>query len=81
MMWNGLSKSAVRGLGECHVVKSNIGHTEAVSGIAAVIKTVYALKHQLIPAHLNYEKPHPKIPLEEWHLQVSRKLFPSEEDL
>jgi acyl transferase domain-containing protein len=33
------------------------GHTEPVSGLAAVIKTAFALQHACIPPNLNYEKP------------------------
>ncbi|KAL2167896.1 hypothetical protein VTG60DRAFT_683 [Thermothelomyces hinnuleus] len=55
-------------------VKTNIGHTEAVSGLASIIKTVFVLKHRQIPPNLNYEKPNPKIKLDEWHLQVPTRL-------
>lgn len=51
-------------------VKTNIGHTEPVSGLAAVIKTAFALKHGIIPPNLNYEIPSPKIPLDKWRLRV-----------
>ena len=54
-------------VGSC---KPNIGHTEPVSGLAAVIKTAYVLQNGLIPPNTNYEKPNPLIPLEEWNLQV-----------
>lgn len=52
-------------------VKTNIGHTEPVSGLAAIIKTVFALKHRQLAPNMNYEKTNPKIKLEEWNLQVS----------
>jgi acyl transferase domain-containing protein len=57
-------------------VKTNVGHTEAVSGLAAVIKTSFALKHRLIPPNLNYETTNPKIPLEEWRLTVPTTAIP-----
>jgi acyl transferase domain-containing protein len=52
-------------------VKTNIGHTEPVSGLASVIKTTFALRHGLIPPNLNYERTNPKIKLKEWNLMVS----------
>jgi amino acid adenylation domain-containing protein len=42
-------------------VKSNIGHLDVAAGVAGLIKTVLALKHQKIPASLHYEQPNPKI--------------------
>lgn len=52
-------------------VKTNLGHTGPVSGLAAVIKTAFVLKHKLIPPNLNYETTNPEIhDLDAWHLQV-----------
>ncbi|MGI9543938.1 MAG: SDR family NAD(P)-dependent oxidoreductase [Cyclobacteriaceae bacterium] len=42
-------------------VKSNIGHLDAAAGVAGLIKTALALKHQKIPATLNFETPNPEI--------------------
>ncbi|MFR9752784.1 SDR family NAD(P)-dependent oxidoreductase [Nocardia sp. 004] len=42
-------------------VKSNIGHAQAAAGIAGVIKTVLALRHELLPASLYAQEPTPHL--------------------
>ncbi|BAT56841.1 beta-ketoacyl synthase (plasmid) [Nostoc sp. NIES-3756] len=42
-------------------VKTNIGHLDTAAGVAGLIKTVLALKHQQIPPSLHFEKPNPQI--------------------
>ncbi len=56
--------------------KVNVGHTESVSGLAGIIKTIFALEKKVIPPNINYEIPNPKIPLEEWNLAVPTDLIP-----
>ncbi|MGB3437226.1 MAG: beta-ketoacyl synthase N-terminal-like domain-containing protein [Actinophytocola sp.] len=51
-------------------VKSNIGHLEAGSGVAGVIKAVLALWHGEIPPSLNFTEPNPAIPWETSGLRV-----------
>jgi acyl transferase domain-containing protein/NADPH:quinone reductase-like Zn-dependent oxidoreductase/acyl carrier protein len=51
-------------------VKSNIGHLEAASGIAGLVKALLVLKHRIIPPTIHLKKVNPKIPLEDWGLAV-----------
>ncbi|MEX1118014.1 MAG: type I polyketide synthase [Terrimicrobiaceae bacterium] len=51
-------------------VKTNIGHLEAGSGIAGVIKTALALHHGEVPPNLHFENPNPDIDFKKWKLRV-----------
>ncbi|MBZ8179848.1 type I polyketide synthase [Oscillatoria salina] len=55
-------------------VKSNFGHLGAAAGIAGLIKTVLALKHQLIPPSLHFQQPNPKIDFANSPFYVNTKL-------
>jgi len=57
-------------------VKTNIGHLEAASGIAGLIKTVLALHHEAIPSHLHFHRPSPDIPWDELPLVVPTTVEP-----
>ena len=56
-------------------VKTNIGHTETASGVAAIIKVALALEKGQIPPSINFKKPNEKLRLGEWKLKVSQ-IFP-----
>ncbi|OQE83792.1 hypothetical protein PENNAL_c0030G06593 [Penicillium nalgiovense] len=51
-------------------VKTNIGHLEAASGLAGVIKSILMLENEIILSHRNFEKANPRIRLKEWALRV-----------
>ncbi|MBE7384655.1 MAG: SDR family NAD(P)-dependent oxidoreductase [Leptolyngbya sp. SIO1E4] len=55
-------------------VKTNIGHLDAAAGIASLIKTVLALKHQKIPPSLHFETPNPQIDFANSPFYVNTKL-------
>ena len=57
-------------------VKTNIGHTEAASGVASLIKVVLALQNKQIPPHLHLKQPNPHIEWDEILLSVPTELIP-----
>ncbi len=54
-------------------IKSNIGHTEAASGIAGIIKAVLCLERGEIPVTLHVHEPNPNIPWAELPFQLATK--------
>jgi acyl transferase domain-containing protein len=55
-------------------IKGNIGHLEASSGIAGLLKLVLVLKHGHIPPNLNFDKPKPSLRLTERKIKVQPPL-------
>lgn len=58
-------------------VKSNLGHLEAASGVAGLVKALYVLRHRVVPATIGIKTLNPKIEFREWNLDVvtqNRKL-------
>jgi natural product biosynthesis luciferase-like monooxygenase protein/amino acid adenylation domain-containing protein len=55
-------------------LKTNIGHLEAASGIAGLVKVVLALEHKQIPPNLHYRSPNPHCSLEGSGLSIPVQL-------
>ena len=51
-------------------VKTNLGHSEAASGITSIIKATLALEKGVIPATIGLRNLNPKIKAEEWNVKV-----------
>lgn len=57
-------------------IKSNLGHSEAPSGISSIINSTLMLENGLIPATVGIRKLNPKIRLKEWNVDVVTELRP-----
>jgi len=57
-------------------VKSNLGHMEAASGVAGLVKALHCIKHRTLPASIHFKNPNPNIPFEEWNLKVVAQTTP-----
>ena len=51
-------------------IKGNVGHLEAASGVAGLVKALYAVRHRIVPAHIGMDNPNPQIPFSDWNLDV-----------
>ena len=56
-------------------LKSNIGHLEGASGLAAIIKTVLVLERGWIPPNANFQTLNPQIDAKRFCLEVSADCF------
>ncbi|MCA1684968.1 MAG: type I polyketide synthase, partial [Planctomycetia bacterium] len=57
-------------------VKTNVGHLEAASGIAGVIKVALAIDRGVIPASLHFREPNPHIPFDALPIRVQTESAP-----
>lgn len=57
-------------------VKTVIGHTEATSGLAGLLKAIWSVKHALIPPNLHFENLNPDVKPNYTHLQIPTALTP-----
>jgi acyl transferase domain-containing protein/thioesterase domain-containing protein len=60
-------------------IKSNIGHLDAASGVAGLIKTVLALREGTIPASLHFERPNPEIDFGPFRVNARTSPWPAHE--
>lgn len=57
-------------------LKSNIGHTQAASGVLSVMKMLLALRHEWLPQTLHAEEPSPHIAWESTPLRLVQEAAP-----
>ena len=57
-------------------VKTNVGHLEAAAGVAGLVKVVLSMHHGVIPRHLHYETPNPRMDWERLPLRVTSEATP-----
>jgi acyl transferase domain-containing protein len=57
-------------------IKTNIGHSEAASGIAGLLKVVMQMRHDAIGPHLHFKTANPGIRWEDYAVSVPKKLMP-----
>lgn len=57
-------------------VKTNIGHMEAASGMASLMKAAMALKNEMLPPSLHFQTPNKGIPFGVLPIKVQDKLEP-----
>lgn len=51
-------------------IKTNLGHTEAASGVAGLIKASLCVQHRRIPASLHMKDPNPAAPWSELSIEI-----------
>ncbi|MCY7388542.1 MAG: type I polyketide synthase, partial [Burkholderiales bacterium] len=57
-------------------VKSNMGHLEAASGVAGLVKALHCVQHRVVPATIGIKHPNPNIHFDEWNIEVARENTP-----
>ncbi|KAK5584623.1 hypothetical protein RB653_006237 [Dictyostelium firmibasis] len=60
--------------------KSNIGHSEAASGVASLIKCCLMFKNKHYAPNVNFDNPNPKINFKDWNIKVVTEAIPFTND-
>src|SRR5262245_48189525 len=55
-------------------VKSNLGHLESAAGITGLLKVILSIRHQQLPASINFAQLNPKIRLEDTPFYIQNQL-------
>jgi amino acid adenylation domain-containing protein len=55
-------------------VKTNVGHLDSAAGVTSLIKAALALERRQIPPSLHFERPNPKLRLEESPFRIADRL-------
>ncbi|MGW0315137.1 SDR family NAD(P)-dependent oxidoreductase [Streptomyces flavidovirens] len=74
-----LGRGRSRGALPIGSVKSNLGHTEAASGMAGLFKAMLVLRHRQVPATLHAETLNPHIDFSELNVRPVTRLEPLEQ--
>ncbi|KAI2602808.1 ketoacyl-synt-domain-containing protein [Hypoxylon sp. NC1633] len=56
-------------------VKSNLGHLEAASGMAGVLKSILVLEKGVIPPNAGFERLNPRIQADRYHLAIPTEVM------
>ena len=57
-------------------VKTNLGHSEAASGITSIIKSTLILENGIVPPSFGVDHVNPKIKLADWNVEIVRERTP-----
>jgi amino acid adenylation domain-containing protein len=65
-----------RGFCAIGTAKANVGHLDVAAGVTGLIKTALAMEHGELPPQIYFERPNPKLQLDQSPFYVSTKLLP-----
>lgn len=61
-------------------IKGNVGHLEAASGVAGLVKAVHCLRHRTVPATVGLRTPNPAIDLRRLNVEIVTDNRPLKQD-